>query len=123
MAIFRIQLPTWLSTDPTPIAFSVAFSSVIYRVRLYWDMRALPARVMRVGEEPQTGAWRMDLQTLTGAPILVGRKLVLTDDMWQLFHYRSDVPSGRLRVRRTDGATQDPGLYDLGGAVAIEYVV
>ena len=123
MAAFRIQLPAWLSTEPTPITFSVAFSSVIYRVRIFWDNRALPLRVMRTGQEPQAGAWRMDLQTLTGMPILVGRKIVLTDDMWQLFHYRDNVPPGQLRVRRTDGATQDPGLYDLGGAVAIEYVV
>lgn len=123
MATYRLQLPAWLATDPTPIAFAVALSSVVYRVRIYWDMRALPMRVMREGEPPQAGAWRMDLQTLTGAPILLGRKLVLTDDMWQLFHYRADVPPGRLQVRRTDGGTQDPGLYDLGGAVALEYVV
>ena len=123
MASVRIGLPAWLAADPTAVSFSTAFSSNVYRCRLRWDNRIEPARVMRSGEDPQTGGWRMDLLTNTGAPLLLGRKLVITDDMWSLFHYIPGVPLGALRVRRVNGDMTDPGLYDLGGAVVLEYVV
>jgi len=123
MPSYRIQIPSWMTTQPTPIAFTVALSGTIYRARISWDPRALPERIMREGEAPTTGAWRLDWRTSTGAPILLGRKIVLTADMWSTFHYKAGIPPGRLQVSRTDGGARDPGLYDLGGPVALDYVI
>lgn len=112
MAVAEIRLPAFLTRTPTGFRTSVTLSSVIYRVRFTWDNRA----------NADEGAWRLDFNTADGTPVILGRKLVLTDDVFALDHYREFVPPGRLQVRRRDGSEVDPGLYDLGGAVALEYV-
>ena len=112
MAVVTLQFPPSLAVSPGAFTSTVAFSGVQYRMRFVWDNRA----------NMDAGAWRVDLRSSNGAAILLGLKLVLTDDLWRLFHYRAGVPIGALRVRRTDKLTTDPGLTELGGPVALEYV-
>lgn len=112
MKVARIVLPAWLGTTPTAFRFGVALGGQQYRFRFVWDNRA----------NGGAGAWRVDLRAKDGTALILGRKLVLTDDLYRLFHYKAGMPPGRLRVYRPDNGTTDPGAYDLAGAVVLEYV-
>jgi hypothetical protein len=113
VATARIVLPEWLGVTPTAFAFTVALSGQIYRVRLLWNPRA----------NENAGCWMVDLRAKNGTAIVLGVRLLLTDDLWGLWRYDTRIPPGALRVRRTDGGTSDPGAADLAGAVALEYVI
>ena len=69
------------------------------------------------------GAWLYDLRASDGTPLDVGRKLVITDDLYASVKSKdARLPQGRIVVRRTDGEDGDPGLLGIGVAFVVEYV-
>lgn len=112
MAKATFRLNPSLAVYPTAWSAQWTIAGTFYGVQGTWDNRATDG----------AGAWRLSWFKSDGSRIISGRKLVLTDDHFALFHHLPDIPPGRLQVRRADGGEADPGLYDLASAIVFEYI-
>jgi hypothetical protein len=95
---------------PDYAAFPVAFTGTkildgrVYRFRFLPNARADQGR----------GAYSVDLFNVLAVPVIYGVKLVLTSDLYgEIRATVADIPPGRIVIRRTDGLTSDPAIFDL----------
>jgi hypothetical protein len=65
-------------------------------------------------------AWRLDLG-VTGAPLLVGIKLVNSEDLLAQHRHIDGLPPGRLRVVDVAGRFADPDATTIGTQVVLVY--
>jgi hypothetical protein len=103
-------MPNPFRFPPEYATFPVAFTGTklldgrIYRFRVLPNARANQGR----------GAFYVDLFNVLAQPVIYGVKLVLTDDLYASIRATvTDVPPGRIVIRRTDGLASDPAIFDL----------
>ena len=98
------RFPTDFATSPTALSGTKTLDGRVYGFRFLPNTRADDGR----------GGWYVDLFTVLAAPVVLGIKLIQTDDLFAAFRTTDiDVPPGRVVVRRTDGLDQDPSIFDL----------
>jgi hypothetical protein len=112
----KLILPAAFIDYPGSGTTSITLEGVIYLVRLVWNNR-----VRSGSSSGGIGAWFLDLRTSDGTAILVGLRLVLTEDLWAEFKHLDNVPQGKLSLTRPDGTGTPPGLNDLGTNVRLDY--
>jgi len=98
------RFPPDFAASPTAFTGTKTLDGRVYRFRWLPNVRS----------NGGVGAFYVDLYSVLAQPVVLALKVTLTDDLWG--PYRStieNVPPGRVVVRRTDGRTDDPALYDL----------
>lgn len=98
------RFPPEFGAYPTAFTGTKTLDGRVYRFRWLPNVRA----------NNGVGAYYVDLFSVLAQPVVLGLKVTLTDDLWG--PYRStieNVPPGRVVVRRTDGRTDDPAIFDL----------
>ena len=98
------RFPPDFAASPTAFTGTKTLDGRVYRFRWLPNVRS----------NGGVGAYYVDLYSVLAQPVVLALKVTLTDDLWG--PYRStieNVPPGRVVVRRTDGRTDDPALYDL----------
>lgn len=113
MATVLFEFESELATQPTAAEGPKSLDGTSYLHRFAPNTRA----------NDGAGAWLYDIRLADGTPLDVGRKLVISDDLW--LNVKDDdenLPQGRLVVRRTDGLDSDPGLLGIGVSFVVEYV-
>ncbi len=103
-------MPDPFRFPPDYARFPVAFTGTkildgrVYRFRVLPNARANQGR----------GAYYVDLFNVLAQPVIYGVKLVLTTDLYASIRSTvTDIPPGRIVIRRTDGLTSDPAIFDL----------
>lgn len=90
--------------SPTVVTGTKTLDGRVYRFKFWPNTRADDGR----------GAYYVDLYNVLGAAVVLGVKMIVTDDLFAPFRETVvDVPPGRVVIRRTDGLTDDPAIYDL----------
>ena len=113
MATDPFTFPPSLATDPTAAVGPKTLDGTPYLLRFMPNTRALDG----------AGAWMLDIRTSAAEPLDLGRKLIISGDLWA--NVKDDdgrLPQGQLVVRRTEGDAGDPRLDELGAAIVVEYV-
>lgn len=89
---------------PTAFPGTKTLDGRVYRFRWLPNVRANAGR----------GAYYVDLLNVRAEPVVRYVKVVLTDDLFAQFRSTvTDIPPGRIVVRRTDGLREDPAIYDV----------
>jgi hypothetical protein len=119
MAVTRLAFPDFMQTEPPVLTGRKELGGRTYRLTFRWNPRAAAGG----------GQWRLDVADVSGRQVVRDLPVVATGEDGDLLRpYRFDslrLPPGRLRVLcepGEDGSTADPGLLDLGGRAAVEYV-
>lgn len=99
-----------MRTERPEIAFRVRLDGVIYGMRLAYMRRHVDI----------PGTWILDLLSSTGAPIVLGIRVVEGIDLLQPYRSRA-VPPGILRCVDTLGNDADPLRQGLRGAQRLVY--
>lgn len=98
------RFPPDYAASPTAFTGTKTLDGRVYRFRWLPNVRA----------NGGVGAYYVDLYSVLAQPVVLALKVTLTDDLWG--PYRStieNVPPGRVVVRRMDGRTDDPAIFDL----------
>lgn len=105
MATITVGIPKAVRTTGSA-RFRVALDGSTYAVRVQWNQRE--------------ARWTLDLADVDSSPIVSGVPLVVG---WSLLSLVTDSrkPPGDLVVYRLDGGADEPGLDELGTAVALLY--
>lgn len=97
------RFPPQYDEFPVPFTGTKTLDGRVYRFRWWPNVRANDGR----------GAFFVDLYNVLAQPIVLGWKVVITDDMFAAFRGTvEDIPPGKIIVRRTDGIDDDPAIYD-----------
>ena len=111
MAADTFTFPDDFATNPTAAVGPKSLDGTPYLFRFVPNARAYDG----------VGTYLLDIRTADGTPLDLGRKLILTGDLWASVKGDDErLPQGQLIVRRVEGEG-DPGLNDLGLTVVVEY--
>ena len=111
MAIDAFTFPEDFAANPTAAVGPKSLDGTPYLFRFVPNARA----------NDGVGAYLLDIRTADGTLLDLGRKVILSDDLWANIKGDDErLPQGQLIVRRVEGEG-DPGLNDLGLTVVVEY--